>query len=220
MTQPDRITDAELERELADELRALLEQSVTCQSDGAALRAAIALVRDARRGLGNGVRTRWFDGLAGEGRPGANDLAFNTFSLFRGRANAVAPPLVARLVQRDDGTRAVEARVICNQLYEGPPHGVHGGFVAGLFDDVLGSTIRLVEGPSAVTGTLEVKYRRITPLDTELVFSGWVEHEQGRRIHSRATCHADGVLTAEATALFVRVDMSALVDKRADYRPR
>ena len=33
----------------------------------------------------------------------------------------------------------------------------HGGFLTLLFDDVLGATIRLVDGPSAVTGTLEVK---------------------------------------------------------------
>ena len=83
-------------------------------------------------------------------------------------------------------------------------------YVAGLFDDVLGGTIRLVEGPSAVTGTLEVKYRKITPLDTELRFLAWVHHESGRRIHSRATCHAGDVLTAAAEALFVRVDMQAL----------
>jgi acyl-CoA thioesterase FadM len=87
---------------------------------------------------------------------------------------------------------------------------VHGGYVAGLFDDVLGGTQALIEGPTGLTGTLTVRYRSLTPLDTDLVFLGWVDHARGRRILSKATCHAGDVLTAEAEALFVRVDLDAM----------
>ncbi|HEX7095845.1 MAG TPA: hypothetical protein VF183_08165, partial [Acidimicrobiales bacterium] len=104
-------------------------------------------------------------------------------------------------------------RVTLSRLYEGPPNGVHGGYVAGLFDDVLGATQSLIDGPTGLTGTLEVRYRNLTPLDAELVFLAWIHHVSGRRIVSRATCHAEGVLTAEAEALFVRVDMAALAQR-------
>ena len=209
----------DLEVALADELRALLLQVKTNETPEGDLEAAIADVRAARARLGDARRPRWFEGIGDDGRAPAG-LNFNDFSLYRGECNPIGPGLAASFVTLDDGRRAVEAVVRCNQLYEGPPHGVHGGYVAGLFDDVLGSTIRLVSGPSAVTGTLEVKYRRITPLDTELRFLAWIHFESGRRIHAKATCHAGDVLTAEADALFVRIDMAALANREANYRPK
>ena len=200
----------DLEQELAHELRGVLRQFKIAETDDAALRDAIGQVKTLRDLLGARPRPRWFDAIGESGRPADVDLNYNDYSLYSGRSSPAAAPLTVRVVDLADGRRAIEGRVTCNQLYEGPPHGVHGGYVAGLFDDVLGGTIRLVEGPSAVTGTLEVKYRKITPLDTELRFLAWVHHESGRRIHSRATCHAGDVLTAEAEALFIRVDMQAL----------
>lgn len=214
------MTNRDLEHELAAELRGLLLQLHRAESDECALRDAIAEIRMVRASLGTKPKPRWFDTIGTDGRAHLHDMNFNDRSLFRGRSNALSAAMLAEIVDLEDGRRHVEARVVCNQLYEGPPHGVHGGYVAGLFDDVLGSTIRLVDGPSAVTGTLEVKYRKLTPLDTELHFVAWVDHTSGRRIHSKATCHANGVLTAEAEALFIRVDMQALADRQADYRPR
>jgi acyl-coenzyme A thioesterase PaaI-like protein len=213
------VTNRELEHELAAELRGLLLQLHRSASDEATLRAAIDEIRRMRAGLGTERRPRWFDAIGTDGHAHLHDVGFNDRSLFRGRSNALSSGLRVAVVDLADGRRGVEARVTCNQLYEGPPHGVHGGYVAGLFDDVLGSTIRLAGGPSAVTGTLQVKYRKVTPLDTELHFVAWVDHTSGRRILSRATCHANGVLTAEAEALFIRVDMRALAEQKADYRP-
>ena len=212
--------DRDLEYELAAELRGLLLQLHRSDSDASVLRDAIAEIRTIRAGLATEPKQRWFDVIGTDGRAHLHDMNFNDGSLFRGRSNALSAGMSAEIVDLADGRQRVEARVVCNQLYEGPPHGVHGGYVAGLFDDVLGGTIRLVDGPSAVTGTLEVKYRKVTPLDTELHFVAWVDYTSGRRILSKATCHANGVLTAEAEALFIRVDMRALADRQADYRPR
>jgi hypothetical protein len=214
------MTGRDLERELAAELHALLLEFKTTVPDDAALRDAIDHVRAARDGLGGIARPRWFEALRDDVRSGTHTLNFNEHSLFRGLANPMAPGVAVDVTTMPDGTPAVVARLTCSELYEGPPHGVHGGYVAGLFDDVLGSTMRFVEGPSGVTGTLSVKYRKLTPLDTELTFLGWVHHVSGRRIQSKATCHAGGVLTAEAEALFIRVDMQALADRQADYSPR
>lgn len=208
------MSNAELEAALAGELRAVLLQLARHRSSAEQLAESLSLAQQLREALGDAPRPRWFEALHADGRTGEHHLNFNDHSLYRGRANPIATPLVSEFVTLPDGRRAVEARVACNQLYEGPPHGVHGGYVAGLFDDILGTTIRLVSGPSAVTGTLEVKYRKITPLDTELRFLAWVEHDSGRRIQSRATCHAGDVLTAEAEALFVRVDMQAIAARR------
>jgi hypothetical protein len=167
-------------------------------------------------------RPRWFESeeLTVDDRTGRlSRHRFGDRSLYRGTANALAPPMRTATITTDDGRPAIEGRVTVGPLYEGPPHGVHGGYVAGLFDDILGATQSLIEGPTGLTGTLHVRYRNLTPLDTELVFVAWVHHVSGRRIQSRATCHAGGVLTAEAEALFVRVDMVALAERSARREP-
>jgi acyl-CoA thioesterase FadM len=61
-----------------------------------------------------------------------------------------------------------------------------------------------------MTGKLEVSYRRVTPIETDLVFEGWIEEDRSRAMVARATCSAGGEVTAEARALFVRVDFGAV----------
>lgn len=201
MTDPDV--------ELAAELRALLARFHREDAPPERVREATELARRMHELLEGPPRRRWFDGTLTDGRR-SRETRFNDRSLYRGRANPMAPPLVTSVIELDDGTKAIEGRVTVGRMYEGPPNGVHGGYVAGLFDDVLGATQTLIDGPTGLTGTLEVRYRNLTPLDTELVFRAWVHHISGRRIHARATCHAGEVLTADAQAMFVRVDMAAL----------
>jgi acyl-coenzyme A thioesterase PaaI-like protein len=206
------------DEELADALRAILSRLHTTDVDEPRLREATTLAREIHELLGGPPRPRWFEGALVDGRSGR--IARHRFgdrSLFRGIANPVAPPMTTTTIELADGRPAIEGRVTVGQLYEGPPNGVHGGYVAGLFDDILGATQSLIEGPTGLTGTLQVRYRNVTPLETELVLRAWVHHVSGRRIQSRATCHAGDVLTAEAEALFVRVDMAALA-RRATER--
>jgi acyl-coenzyme A thioesterase PaaI-like protein len=100
--------------------------------------------------------------------------------------------------------------------YEGPPHGVHGGWVAALFDDLLGSAKGLTGAPG-MTATLTVRFRQITPVEEDLQLEGWIERESGRRVVAKATCRAGEALTAEAEALFVGVDFDE-VRKRGKQR--
>jgi hypothetical protein len=86
--------------------------------------------------------------------------------------------------------------------FEGSPGTVHGGFVAAAFDQVLWMAQSLT-GIPALTGTLTVHYRKPTPLFTELAFEGVVERVEGRKIFTRGTVSANGVVTAEAEGLFI-----------------
>jgi hypothetical protein len=206
------------EDELAEVVRAVMARAQAEQADDTSVMEAIALGRQMLDLLDGPPRGRWFEGELVDGRSSREARRrFGDRSLYRGSANPLAPPMTSTVVQLDDGRPAIAGRVTLGRLYEGPPNGVHGGFVAGLFDDILGGTQSLIEGPTGLTGTLRVRYRNVTPLDTELVFMAWVHEARGRRIESRATCHANGVVTAEAEALFVRVDMAALA--RRVHRP-
>ena len=199
------------EHDLANELREVLRRFHDESAPPDKVQEATALARRMYEALEGEPREPWFaQGLSDDRHQRRERIRAREHALFRGRSNPMAPPIVSQVIRRDDGTELVEGRVTVGRRYEGPPNGVHGGYVAGLFDDVLGAAQSLIDGPSGLTGTLHVRYRNVTPLDTELTFRAWIDHVSGRRIKAQATCHAGDVLTAEAEALFVRVDMKAM----------
>jgi hypothetical protein len=99
-----------------------------------------------------------------------------------------------------DGT--LTARTTLGLPYEGPPHCVHGGIIAHLFDQILGYA-NVVHGFGAVTSALTIRYLRPTPLGTELRFDVQRARVDGRRVVTRATLTASEVVTAEGQGLFV-----------------
>lgn len=193
------------EGSLAEEMRSLIEVAVAGGHDEDRLASAAERVREARRLLDGPTRPRWYD-VDDPSDPDSVAVvaAYAAQSPFRGTDNALAPPLVVGRVDGSDGP-VIEGRVRLGRAYEGPPNGVHGGVVAGLFDDLLGAAQRL-SGRRGVTGRLTVRYRALTPVETELVLRASVDETTGRRTLCRATCHAGETLTAEAEALFIQVD--------------
>lgn len=115
-----------------------------------------------------------------------------------GLSNPLAPPLKTWI----DGDR-VHGRVTLGWAYEGPPGCVHGGFVAAVFDEFMGIAQILGKQPG-MTGTLEVRYRRPTPLNTELRLDAWLAEVEGRKTCIKADLYAGDQRTASCTALFVR----------------
>jgi len=191
---------------VAAELRRLAEALTVNTLEPVALERAAALLGEARALLDGPPRTRWYDrGVQALENDVEARRAYFEQSPIRGELNPIAPPLRVETEQRADGTSLVVAFANLGLAYEGPPHGVHGGWVAALFDDVLGASQKLAGSPG-VTAKLEVSYRHVTPLEEDLRFEAWIESQQGRRIVARATCHAGTTLTAEAEALFIRVD--------------
>lgn len=117
-----------------------------------------------------------------------------------GLGNAVAPPLRLWV----EGDEVVGTAVFGTQ-YEGPPGHVHGGMVAAAFDEALGMA-QAMTGQPGMTGTLTVRYRRPTPLHTEVRFRARVERVEGRKIFATGTLHAGEVLCAETEGVFITVD--------------
>jgi acyl-coenzyme A thioesterase PaaI-like protein len=204
---------------VADELRAMTEALSVNELDVERLDSAAALLRQARVQLeGEGARrVRWYDrgGNALEITPEAA-RAYLDQSPIRGRLNPVAPPIAIRTEERDDGTPVVIGHARLGLAYEGPPHGVHGGWVAALFDDMLGAAQWLVQS-RGVTARLTVHYRHVTPCEEDLRFEAWIRERKGRRVAAHATCHAGSTLTAEAEALFLAVDFRE-IDERMRTR--
>jgi len=203
---------------VAAELRRLAEALAVNTLEPAALEGVAALLGEARARLAGPPRTRWYDrGGAALEIDAETARAYFDQSPIRGELNPVAPPLHVETGERDDGTPVVVGRARLGLAYEGPPHGVHGGWVAALFDDVLGAS-QWLAGSRGVTARLEVTFRHVTPLDEDLRFEAWIESRKGRRIVSRATCHAGDTLTAEAEALFLAVDFRQVQQRMQSRR--
>src|SRR5437899_8819373 len=129
--------------------------------------AADALERYAER-LAKYPISRSYEGFAESANAGDTHAFFDHSPLI-GLANPLAPPI--RLAVVGD---KVEGHVVFGDAYEGPPGHVHGGFVAAAFDEVLGMAQSLTGNPG-MTGTLTIRYRRPTPLLTELVFEAYAD---------------------------------------------
>jgi acyl-coenzyme A thioesterase PaaI-like protein len=93
-------------------------------------------------------------------------------------------------------------RVNLDITWEGPPGCVHGGYIAHLFDCVMGQH-NLNVGIPGMTGSLSVRYRRPTPLHTELRLEARTERSSGRKIVTRARIEAGDELVAQAEGLFI-----------------
>jgi acyl-coenzyme A thioesterase PaaI-like protein len=127
-------------------------------------------------------------------------------SPFIGRANPVALPLVVEFVEG-----GIDAIANFGTLYEGPPGCLHGGYIAGIFDEVLGAAQTLA-GQAGMTGRLTVHYRSPTPLKTDLHLRARLVSVSGRKILCKGTLHAGDRLCAEAEGLFIAVDPKKLLE--------
>lgn len=140
-----------------------------------------------------------YEGFAETANAGGAATVLFEHSPLIGRANPLAPPMVLDVLED-----RVEAVATFGAAYEGPPGCVHGGYVAAAFDELLGAAQSL-GGRPGMTGTLTVRYRRPTPLHTELRFVGHLERVEGRKNITAGRVEGDGELTAEAEGIFITI---------------
>ena len=93
--------------------------------------------------------------------------------------------------------------------YEGPPGCVHGGFIAALFDEMMGLTQLKAKNPG-MTGELKVRYQRPTPLAQPLQFEAQVDRSEGRKTFVTAVLKHQDTVTASCEAVFIRPRQSPI----------
>ena len=197
-TQP--VSDLDRARaDLAAEVRAMIREILTTQATPDEVRRVHELVRAGVAALAAGAHGV-ADGV-GEAALIERGRNFLARSPVMGSINPLAMPLAITVIG-EGASAAVEGRVTFSNAYEGAPGCVHGGFVASTFDEVLG-VAQSASGNPGMTVNLTVDYRSPTPIKRELIFRGWCEKVEGRKIFTRGTVHAGDTLCAEATGLFV-----------------
>jgi acyl-coenzyme A thioesterase PaaI-like protein len=186
-------------RELADALRALLEELNATAAPEAELRALAAQVRSAAQAFA----------AAGHAppdseRPGslyAGMESFHDRGPLVGLSNPIAPPLDLQL---DLAAQVVRGTATFGAAHEGAPGVLHGGLLAAAIDEVLGMTTSF-SGDPGMTRELTVRYERPTPIHVPLHFTGRLDRADGRRLHVSCEVEASGVRTATAHGLFIQV---------------
>jgi len=128
-----------------------------------------------------------------------------------GYANPIAPPVDIWTVAGDDGAVELRGRACFGYPYEGPPTCVHGGVIAELFDELLGS-VTILAGRAGMTGTLTVRYRRPTPLLAELDLAARQTGVDGRKFFACGAIYYKGELTAEAEAVFIEARPERMIE--------
>ena len=107
---------------------------------------------------------------------------------------------------RVDGER-VTGEVTLDERHEGAPGFAHGGAIATVLDDALGTLLLVLRRP-AVTAKLEVDFRRPAFLNRPFSVEAWTERVDGRKLHLAGRLTDGGEVVAEARALFVEVELS------------
>lgn len=86
---------------------------------------------------------------------------------------------------------------------EGPPGHAHGGAIAAVLDEAMGSSAWLAGYP-VVAAHIEVDFRNMLPLDTDAHLEAWVERVEGRKVFVRGrVATEDGKPFADSRGLFI-----------------
>lgn len=134
---------------------------------------------------------------------------FFPYSPIIGRRNPLSPPAV---FEARDGR--IHGRVTFGAPYVGPPKSVHGGVIAALFDEVLGSA-NIVREVGGMTGTLRIVYRNPSPIGEELRIEGWVDRIEGRKVFASGALHHGETLLAEADGIFIQGSIKRFAEAEA-----
>jgi len=188
--------------ELARSIRRAVERMVVIDEPHEELRRARGEIDAIAQRLEAIGRKGMLPRMMPDAEPGEEDLRpYYAGDATRWHYNPFHPPLELRV---EDGV--LRGAVNLGLAYEGPPGCVHGGFIAMLLDQLLGHA-NLENGMPALTSRLEIRYRRPTPLFTDLELEAWPpDRLSDRRCRTRGCIRAGGVVTAEAEGTFAVPD--------------
>jgi acyl-coenzyme A thioesterase PaaI-like protein len=138
--------------------------------------------------------------MAKRGERGTIDDVMGELVSVGGRSHPCSPELLWQ-----EASNRISGTVRFSQAFEGPPGHVHGGWVAGVLDHLMGMT-HVRTGYPGMTGGLSVRYLKPTPLNQVIEVSAEATELDAKRTEVKAAMRFGDTTTATAEAIFVRVD--------------
>jgi acyl-coenzyme A thioesterase PaaI-like protein len=102
-----------------------------------------------------------------------------------------------------------------HQEHQGFPGQLHGGIISTLLDETMGRVLTQQE-VWAMTGHLEIRFRKPVPLDQELTIMGELTRDRLRVYEARGQIQlADGSVLVEGTGVYFRIPDEAVEQARS-----
>jgi len=103
----------------------------------------------------------------------------------------------------DPKKNSVASRLNLPARFQGATGFAHGGIIATLLDEAM-AKVNGKAGIRAVTIQLKVLYRKMVPLETDLILKGHRRSQRGKKIYLESQLlSVDGILLAEARGIFL-----------------
>ncbi|HEY3902920.1 MAG TPA: PaaI family thioesterase [Streptosporangiaceae bacterium] len=193
MSQPEAVAwePTDERRELGSSLRRLLDVVVQTGASPAEMKAATAAIDELTARLSTStVRTD-------------QSVASGSYRAHMSLVGGLSHPIAPQLQMEVDGDTA-RGEVAIGAVFQGGPGLVHGGILALLIDHAMGNVAAGPERP-AMTVRLTMRYLRPTPLGVPLAVTVRLDKTEGRRLHLTAEISANGEVTVEADAIFLKL---------------
>ena len=185
---------------LASATRALNEKLVSTDIDPELAAALTEKIEDLTEELSQAQQVSGLVDMARRGQRGTIDDVMGELVSVGGRSHPCSPEL-----RWQEAPNQIMGTVRFSQAFEGPPGHVHGGWVAGVLDHLMGMT-HVRTGYPGMTGGLSVRYLKPTPLNQVIEVSAQATELDDKRTEVKAEMRFGETTTATAEAIFVRVD--------------
>ena len=185
---------------LATATRALNEKLVSTDIDPELAAALAEKIEDLTAELSQAQQVTGLVDMAKRGQRGTIDDVMGELVSVGGRSHPCSPEL-----RWQEASNRITGTAKFSQAFEGPPGHVHGGWVAGVLDHLMGMT-HVRTGHPGMTGGLSVRYLKPTPLNQRIEVSAQATELDDKRTEVKAEMRFGETTTATAEAIFVRVD--------------
>ena len=185
---------------LASATRALNEKLVSTDIDPELAAALTEKIEGLAAELNQAPQVTGLVDMAKRGQRGTIDDVMGELVSVGGRSHPCSPEL-----RWQEASNRITGTVKFGQAFEGPPGHVHGGWVAGVLDHLMGMT-HVRTGHPGMTGGLSVRYLKPTPLNQRIEVSAQATELDDKRTEVKAEMRFGETTTATAEAIFVRVD--------------
>jgi acyl-coenzyme A thioesterase PaaI-like protein len=200
-------------RRLADALRLVVDQITRTEAGPVTLTRAAETVEAAATIL-EPETPAWAPHIPARVAPAGDPHDYFPFSPVVGLYHPLAPPVEVKV-----GDGVVHGRANLGSAFEGPPGCVHGGVIASMFDELLG-IVNIAAGVGAMTGTLTIRYRKPTPLLTDLRFELRHTGVERRKVFAAGEMYAGDELCAEAEGIFILTEYRRFDNLRVEAEAR